>query len=323
LNLLRVKNVSVEYKTWSNKIAALRNISFDLNTNEILGVLGESGSGKSTLALTIMRALPKNAEVVNGEILYKDKDLLKLDDNELSSIRWKEISIIPQNSMNALSPVHRIGDQLYDIIKLHNHNIEKRDALKIIEEKLAISNIDKSVIDKYPHQLSGGMRQRVLVAASLLCEPKVIIADEPTTGLDVVTQYQILRELKELQNKIGFSMIIISHDIAVISNVSQRILLMYNGQIVEEGLTQSIIEKPMHPYTQMLLEVQLMISENKRRNIKNAVEKYNTSSSSGENSFGCPFYSRCPYANQKCEKENPKLIEVNEKHSVACFLYER
>ncbi|MBO3801149.1 MAG: ABC transporter ATP-binding protein [Thermoproteota archaeon] len=320
MSLLEVCKVSVEYKTWNSKIEALNDVSFSLSHNEILGILGESGSGKSTLALTIMKALPKNAKVRNGKIIYKDKDLLNLSESMLNSIRWKEISIVPQNSMNSLSPVHKIGDQLYDILKLHNPSIEKKEALEIIKEKLTISNLGENIVDKYPHQLSGGMRQRVLIATSLLCEPKIILADEPTTGLDVVTQYQILKELKELQDKIKFSMIIISHDISVIVNISQRVLVMYNGQVVEEGKTQSILEEPMHPYTKALFEVQLMVGRIKKEDLK-IVEKQDNKIQNFENFSGCVFYFRCPFATQRCKNENPRLTKVKNEHSVACFLY--
>ncbi len=323
MSLLEIDNISVEYETLSGRIVALSEVSFSLNNNEILGILGESGSGKSTLALTIMRALPRNAKVKAGRIMYRGRDLLSLSESELNAIRWKEISMIPQNSMNALSPVHRIGEQLYDILRLHSPGIRKKEAMEVIREKLAIANLDESVLNMYPHQLSGGMRQRVLIAASLLYEPKIILADEPTTGLDVVTQYQILRELRDLQRERGFSMMIISHDISVISNISHRTVVMYNGRVAEIGPTSSVVEKPLHPYTQMLLEVQLEIGKEARGGTynKTSLRHRKPTSLSPEPSMGCPFAQRCPFAEERCRVKTPSLVNVGDERYVSCFLY--
>lgn len=320
MSLLELSNVSVKYNSGKESIAALSNVSFTLHHNEILGILGESGSGKSTLALTIMRSLPRNAKIISGRIMFNDKNLIDLPEQELNSIRWKEISIVPQNSMNSLSPVHKIGSQLKDLLLLHKPKLSDEEVQSIIKEKFKLANIDEQVLNKYPHQLSGGMRQRVLIAASLLCDPKIVLADEPTTGLDVVTQYQILKELKNLQSQKNFSMAVISHDISVVSNISQRIVVFYGGRVVEEGATNLIIENPLHPYTRTLLEVQLEIST-KSSHISTLSQKMLVHNSSFENLGSCPFIHRCPYAKEGCKLEAPKLKEVNKNQKVACFLY--
>lgn len=322
--MLKLNEISVEYSLGKTSILALSNVSFSLNPKEILGILGESGSGKSTLALTIMRSLPKNAKIVSGEVIFKERNLLNLPEDELNAIRWKKISIVPQNSMNALSPVHRIRDQLRDILLLHEPELEEKEAISIMKEKLKLANISEDVLDKFPHQLSGGMRQRVLIAASLLCNPEVVIADEPTTGLDVVTQYQILKELKSLQSKKGFSMMIISHDISVISNTSHRIVVMYGGKVVEIGPSNLIVEKPLHPYTQMLLEVQMEIgkkTQDRFHNVARFNKLHKSSNTNFEHYSGCPFIQRCPFAMERCKVEDPPLLKVNNDRYVSCFLF--
>lgn len=326
MNLLELNEISVEYQLGKNDILALSNVSFSMYPKEILGILGESGSGKSTLALTIMRALPKNARIIGGEVIFNGKNLLNLSEDELNSIRWKEISIIPQNSMNSLSPVHKIRDQLRDILLLHEPKLDEKEVINIMEEKLRLANISEDVLDKFPHQLSGGMRQRILIAASLLCNPELIIADEPTTGLDVVTQYQILKELKNLQSAKGFSMMIISHDISVISNTSHRTVVMYGGKVVEIGPSDSVVESPLHPYTRMLLEVQMEISKKTQNELHSRTNFNKLHKSVGVNfthHSGCPFVQRCPFATEKCKTEAPTLLKVNNDHYVSCFLFNK
>ncbi|MGB9896008.1 MAG: ABC transporter ATP-binding protein [Thermoproteota archaeon] len=326
MSLLKLNEISVKYQLGKNDILALSNVSFSLYPKEILGILGESGSGKSTLALTVMRALPKNARIIGGEVIFNGKNLLNLSEDELNTIRWKKISIIPQNSMNSLSPVHKIRDQLRDILLLHEPKLDEKEAINIMKEKLRLANISEEVLDKFPHQLSGGMRQRILIAASLLCNPEIIIADEPTTGLDVVTQYQILKELKNLQSAVGFSMMIISHDISVISNTSHRIVVMYGGKVVEIGPSNLVVENPLHPYTQMLLEVQMEISK-KTQNILHNRASFNKLHKSVDVNFvhysSCPFVQRCPFAIEKCKTESPTLLKVNDERYVSCFLFSR
>jgi len=315
MNLLRVEDLSVSYVTERGELKALSEVFLELSEGEILGVLGESGSGKSTLAYSVLRMLPPNAKIIKGKVIFEGKDLLRLSEEELSKIRGKRLTLIPQNSMNALSPVHKIGDQLADVLVKHE-GLSKREALKVVKEKLRIAKLSEDVTNRYFHELSGGMRQRVMTAMSLLTDPKLIIADEPTTGLDVIVQYQLLRELKSLQRKLGFSMMIISHDVSVIAKISDFVMVLYGGRVLECGDVISVFKGPKSPYTQLLLA--------SFPDISSPVEKITEIPGSPpdliEPPEGCIFHPRCPYATEACRRKEPPLVRVGEGHYARCHL---
>lgn len=258
--LLELKDINITYKTDNEDVQAVKQANLSINKQDALGIVGESGSGKTTLAMGILRLLPDNAEI-NGEILYKDIDILKLNEKELNELRWKEIAVVFQKSMNALSPVHRIGSQLEDVYKLHNDERDKTRIKNHIIEKLALVNLPERVYDSYPYELSGGMMQRVSIALSLVCDSDLLIFDEATTALDVVVQNQILEEIMDLEEKLNVTRIMITHDISVVASTCNKVVVMKNGEIVEAGLVEDVLLNPQHAYTQKLLGSSLELKE--------------------------------------------------------------
>ncbi len=314
MSLLEIRDLSVRYITKKGQVKALNDVSLNLEKGEVLGILGESGSGKTTLAYSILRILPPNARIVSGEILFDGVNLLKLSERRMNRIRWRRISIIFQNAMSALSPVHTIGSQLLDVIIAHRRRTPREKALKIIAEKLRIAGLNESILNRYIHELSGGMRQRVLIAMSLLLDPELVIADEPTTGLDVILQYQILKELKGLQEKLRLSMMVISHDVSVIANMSDKVLVLYGGWMMEYGDAVEVFHNPMNPYTLMLLRSQPDIRKPRSKIVEipgNPPDLVNPPK-------GCIFHPRCPLARDVCRSKEPELIEVYPGHMTRC-----
>ncbi|MCD6508815.1 MAG: ABC transporter ATP-binding protein [Thermoprotei archaeon] len=314
MSLLEVRDLSVRYHTKKGDVKALNNIWFRLERGKVLGVLGESGCGKTTLAYSIVRILPPNARITSGSILFDGVNLLELSERKMNRVRWKRISIIFQNAMSALSPVHTIGSQLLDVIYTHNRKMTKRKALELIEEKLKIAGLNTSILKRYIHELSGGMRQRVLIAMSLLFNPELVIADEPTTGLDVVLQYQILKEIKSLQEKLGLSMMVISHDVSVVANMSDEVLVLYGGRMMEYGDAFEVFHNPMNPYTYLLLRSQPDIRKPRSKIVEIPGNPPNLISPPN----GCIFHPRCPLAKDICQKEEPNLVEVSKNHFTRC-----
>jgi len=316
--LLEVRNLSIKYRTPNGEVKALNNLSFTLDKGEILGFLGESGSGKSTLAYAIMGILPSNAKITSGQIIFNGVDLLKASERKLSRIRGKRIALIPQNSMSALSPVHKIGDQMVDVLRTHMRISTKR-ALRIIKKKLRIARLSSDVTEKYFHELSGGMRQRVMIAMSLLTNPDIIIADEPTTGLDVIVQYQILRELKELQRKLGLSIIIISHDVSVIAYMSTKVAVLYGGYLFEYGSSEEVFRSSKNPYTMLLLRSHPDVKSGRREIMEIPGSPPNMLNPPP----GCVFHPRCPFAEDLCKEKVPPLREVSDGHLSRCYFIEK
>lgn len=251
-SLLEIKNVNITYKVKEGDVYAVKDASLILNESDALGIVGESGSGKSTLAMSILRLLPKNADV-KGEILYKGKDILKLDEKELNKLRWKEIAVVFQKSMNSLSPVHRVGDQLEDIYRLHGELKDKKEIKEHIIRILEMVNLPERVYGSYPYELSGGMMQRVSIALSLICDSSLLIFDEATTALDVVVQKQILDVIMDLEEKLNLTRIMITHDISVVSSTCNKIVVMKQGEIVEAGHVEDVLLNPQHDYTKELI----------------------------------------------------------------------
>jgi len=319
--VLKVQNLKMYYYMEDGQfVRAVDGISFSVFKGRTLGIVGESGCGKSSLAMTLIRILPANAKIVDGSIEILTErgyvDITKLSESELRSrIRWKYISIIPQGAMNALNPFIKIGDQIVEAILLHE-NISRREAEERAKNLLKYVNIDPSRFDSYPHELSGGQRQRVVIAMALATYPKVIIADEPTTALDVITQAQVIKLLKDLQAKFNFGLLFITHDLSLIAQVADYVAVMYAGKIVEYGPLDKVYNEPLHPYTKALLEaIPRLYGEKKRlRGIPGTPPDLRNPPP------GCRFHPRCPYADEICKKEEPELRNVGEGRLVACHL---
>lgn len=312
--LLSIKNENVIYKVKNKNIHAVNNVSFDIEPQDSLGIVGESGSGKSTLALSILRLLPKKIARVNGEIIFEDKNLLDLSEDELRDIRWKEISVVFQKSMNSLSPIHKIGSQMSDIYMLHNKTASKAEVKTKMTELLELVNLPPRIYTMYQHELSGGMMQRVSIALSLMHNPKLIIMDEATTALDVITQGQILDEITELEKRLNIARIMITHDMSVVANTCKKIAVMYAGYLVEFGYVKDVISNPKHPYTQGLLKSfpTLKGERGVLRGISGSLPDLSVQHE------GCIFESRCTERSEACRKEKPGTVILENGRMVMC-----
>lgn len=318
--ILEVKNLTTSFKTERGVMKAIDGINFRVNANEILGIVGESGCGKSVTCQSIMRLYDeKYTAILRGEILFKGENLLKYSERKMQSIRGDEISMVFQDALSALNPVMRVGDQIMEAIRLHNKGISKQEARERALNILKLVGIPayKERFSQYPHELSGGMRQRVMIAIALVCTPSVLIADEPTTALDVTIQAQILSLITKLKEETGASIILITHDLAVVSETCDRVIVMYLGQIVEEADAQEIFSNPKHPYTKGLMQSIPQMTEQKPERlyaIRGTVPLLN------QIGQGCRFADRCEYACERCRKEMPQLQELENGHTVRCFL---
>jgi len=318
---LCVNNLSVSFSGDNGKVIAVDNVSFTIEKGKILGVIGESGCGKSTLALSIMQLLPERiSKIEQGEILFNGEDLSKFKESQLENLRGNEISMIFQEPMTSLNPLFKIGRQIGEPLKIHKHLCGRALKEKVIEilKTVHIPNPEK-IYDAYPHNLSGGMRQRVMIAMALSCEPEILIADEPTTALDVTIQAEILFLLKKLNKKANTSILFITHDLSVVAEVCDEIMVLYGGKVVEQSDVYELFDNPKHPYTLGLLESQPHRGENGKPlpSIQGMVPSLSNMPS------GCRFSTRCSKKFcEKCEKENPPLFNVNDNHKVACWLYD-
>ena len=318
--ILEVKNLTTSFKTERGVMKAIDGINFRVNANEILGIVGESGCGKSVTCQSIMRLYDEKYTVIlRGEILFKGENLLKYSGRKMQSIRGDEISMVFQDALSALNPVMRAGDQIMEAIKLHNKGISKQEARERALNILKLVGIPayKERFSQYPHELSGGMRQRVMIAIALVCKPSVLIADEPTTALDVTIQAQILSLITKLKEETGASIILITHDLAVVSETCDRVIVMYLGQIVEEADAREIFSNPKHPYTKGLMQSIPQMTEQKPERlyaIRGTVPLLN------QIGQGCRFADRCEYVCERCRKEMPQLQELENGHTVRCFL---
>jgi len=315
--LLSVQNLSTYYKTLSGYVRAVEDVSFDLEKGEALGLAGESGCGKTTTALSILRLLPSNGEIVKGKIIFKGEDLVTMSESELrDKIRWKGISLIFQGAMNALNPVYNIEYQIVEAIRVHEPKVSKKEAKERVRKLFELVGLDPSRVKNYPHEFSGGMRQRAMIAMALACNPDILIADEPGTALDVIVQAQVLKLMKSLKEKLNLSVIMITHDLSIISETCEKLAVMYAGNLVELGDVVTMFKKPLHPYTQGLISAFPDIKEKKR--------KMESIPGSPPNLLkpppGCRFHPRCKYAMEICRKEPPQLKEVEKGHFVACHL---
>ena len=317
MDLLDIRNLRTHYLTPFGAVKAIEDVSFKLRKGVALGLAGESGCGKTTIALSIMRILPYPGKVLEGEILFKGTDILKLDESELRKVRWKGISTVFQGAMASLNPLFKVGRQIADPIMIHE-DVKKEEAYARADELLELVGIDKSRANNYPWELSGGMRQRVMVAMGLACNPEVIIADEPTTALDVIVAHQVMELIKDLREKLDLSMMLITHDISVIAQTCDELAVMYAGKLVELSDVDTMFESPLHPYTDALISAFPSIKGEKRQ-LKSIV---GTPPDLINPPPGCKFNPRCPYAQEICRTVEPELKRIGDNHSVACHFWE-
>jgi peptide/nickel transport system ATP-binding protein len=314
-NLLEIKNLCVDYVSPNGVARAVNNVSLSIAPGETLGIAGESGCGKSTLAFAISRLHKAPALISEGEILYKGQDVLKMNDKQLRDFRWNDVSVVFQSAMNSLNPVITIGEQLTDVILAHKP-VTKEQAYDKAAELLEIVGIHRDRLASFPHQLSGGMRQRVVIAVALALEPKLIIMDEPTTALDVVVEREILNELYDLKTRLGFSILFISHDLSLMGEISDRIGVMYAGNLIELGDAKTVFGSPDHPYTKGLIASFPTIHGPKERLYGIPGNPVNLL----QIPQGCNFQARCNDCFTPCTQGEPKLKMTKPGHQVACHL---
>lgn len=317
--ILEVKDLETTFFSDDGKVAAVDHISFSIREGEILAIVGESGCGKSVTSLSIMGLVPSPpGKITNGEILLNGKDLTTLNEKEMRAIRGNELAMIFQEPMTSLNPLFTIGNQLMEAILIHNKKWSKKQAKERALEIMKLVGLPRSeeLINEYPHQLSGGMRQRVMIAMALLCDPKVLIADEPTTALDVTIQAQILKLMKELNERLNTAVLMITHDLGVVAETCERVVVMYAGQIVEEAPVLEIFQNPQHPYTKGLIQSvpDMRYKKDSLYSIPGNVPK------PGSIKQGCRFAPRCEFAFDRCFAENPALYETSATHVSRCFL---
>lgn len=315
MKLLDVENLTTYYKLKEGYVRACENVSLHLKRGEALGLVGESASGKTTAALSLVKLLPDNAQVMAGSIKINGRDISGSTEAELRQIRWKEIAIIFQGAMNALNPVRRVGDQIVEAMRIHDRLSEK-EACRRTAELFEKVEIDPGRVREYPHEFSGGMRQRVMIAMAITCNPKIVIGDEPTTALDVMVQAQVLQLLESLRREIKMGMILITHDLSVVGETCDRVAVMYAGHIVEDGPTEKVFSDPAHPYTRALIAA-----------FPNIEGKRSLASSIPGNPpnllyppAGCRFHERCREALAKCREQVPSLTDLSGGHRASCHL---
>jgi peptide/nickel transport system ATP-binding protein len=315
--LLEVRDLYVEYETPRGPVRACDGVSFTITQGEVFGLAGESGSGKSTIAHAMMRLLHPPAVITGGEVLFNGVDVLEMPQERLEAFRWNDMSMVFQSAMNSLNPVTTIGQQISDVLITHK-NISKQEAWDRSEELLKIVGIERRRIKSYPHELSGGMRQRAVIAIALALEPPLMILDEPTTALDVVVQKDIMQQIEQLKEQMGFSILFITHDLSLMVEFSTRIAIMYAGQIVELAPARELFDDPLHPYTQGLMNSFPSLTGPRRKlsGIGGAPPDMVAPPS------GCRFHPRCDRCKPMHTQVMPKLIEVKKNHFVACHLYE-
>ena len=314
--MLEIRNLKTYYYMENGVVKAVDDVSFKIPTGKVVGLAGESGSGKTTIAMSIMRLLPSNGKIVDGEIILDDEiDLTKVDERYMrEKIRWKKIAIIFQGAMNALNPVLNVGDQIVEAILAHE-NVSREEAWQRTKQLFEEVGLDPDRIRHYPHEFSGGMRQRVMIAMALACNPSLVIADEPTTALDVTIQAEIIDLLLDLQKAYNLSVLLISHDLSVMAQMSHHIAILYGGKLMEYGDAVSIFKKPRHPYTQGLISSLPSVSRTKKE--RKLVAIPGSPPDLLNPPAGCPFNPRCPIAKDICYKEMPTLEKVDGSY-VAC-----
>ena len=313
--LLEVNKLNIRYQTQDGEIHAVADVSFEVFSNEVFGIAGESGCGKSTLIKGIMRLLPENAKIDASTIKYKDQDIDCMRESVFrEEVLWKQISLVPQSAMNSLNPVYKVGEQIVEAIQAHTSQ-GKKEARERVAELFDVVGLQSELMDSFPHEFSGGMRQRAMIAMALAIDPGLIVMDEPTTGLDVLVQERILRRIREIRKQIRSSIILITHDIAVIAEMSDRIAVMYGGRIMEQAKSLDLFESPCHPYTLGL--------KNAFPSINNLDQELISIPGSPPSllglQVGCPFEARCPFSSERCKNDIPEVVVKEKFHEVSCF----
>ncbi len=313
--MLEAEHLTIGYRTRKGILRAVEDVSFSLEKGGSLGFVGESGCGKTTIGMALMGLLPENGKIFGGRIRFKGRDIASLPLAEQRKIRWKEIAMIFQAAMNALNPVQRVGDQIAEAIRLHEPGVGREEADSRVESLFSLVGIPAERIRNYPHQYSGGMKQRAIIAMALACRPEIIVADEPTTALDVIVQAQILKEIRRVREELNVGILFISHDIAVVAEVCRHIAVMYAGQIVEQGTRGEVFQTPAHPYTRALLDAYLTIDK------EDAVLPEPLPGESPElvkPPPGCRFCKRCDRVEPGCRDEAPQWVRLTQTHRVLC-----
>ena len=315
-SILKVKNLSIGFNFLDGFVEAVHGVSFELGKGETLAIVGESGCGKTISTMSVLRLLPENSKITSGEVYYDGQNLLNLTEKQMQKIRGKKIALIPQDPMTSLNPLYTVGNQLLEIIELHQ-GVKGKEAERLAVDALERVKIPdaKEKLKSYPHEFSGGMKQRVIIAMALACRAEIIIADEPTTALDVTVQAQIMDLLKEVKEKNNLSMILITHDLGIVSQYADKIAVMYAGHIVEFATKEILFKNPKHPYTRALLKVILDINSTHIETIEGQPPAIT------EKIAGCPFYPRCKNSMNICQKEYPQRKLFTDGSAVDCWLY--
>ena len=313
--LLEVTDLSVDYLTEAADVRAVDRVSFTVEPREFLGIVGESGCGKSTLLFAVAQLLSPPGEVVGGKVVFRGRDMVRLNRNELQHMRWRDYSVVMQSAMNALNPMKSIGAQFKDTLQAHG-TTSKEDIQQRSTEVLNLVGIDAAHLASYPHQLSGGMRQRAMIAMALLFTPQLVIMDEPTSALDVVAQRSLMSKIRDLQRSLGFAVIFVTHDMSVVSRYSDRVIVMYAGQVAEAAPTEAIFERPQHPYTRGLMDAFPSIRGPRRK----LAGIPGSPPDLARPPRGCRFHPRCPEVMPECLTRAPELVPVGDA-SVRCLLY--
>lgn len=316
-HILTVNNLNVTYVNSNRRVMAVRDVSFSIDKGDSLGIVGESGSGKSTMAMALLRLHPKGTEI-SGEAMFEGKNLLTISNEEMNELRWMKIAVVFQKAMNSLSAVHRISEQIEDIYRVHCPQATSEEIKQKALELLKLVNLPERVYHLYPHEMSGGMLQRVAIAISLLHSPQLLIFDEATTALDVVTQGQILREIVEMEKTLSTTRMMITHDMSVVATTCNKVAVMYAGELMEFGLVKDVLTHPYHPYTQGLQgSFPSLKGENKTLT---SIPGFLPDLSKERK--GCVFAPRCAYATERCRNERPPMIKTGESGAAACWLCE-
>jgi peptide/nickel transport system ATP-binding protein len=312
--LLSVEDLTVQYATRRGIFNAVDGVSFTLNRGESLGILGESGCGKSTLAMSLLRLLPENGKITGGRIFFDDVDLLPVDEELMRRYRWNRIAMVFQSAMNSLDPIYRVRDQITEALELHK-SVTGKEARHRVNELFETVGVDTAFADRFPHEFSGGMKQRAVIAMALACDPDLLIADEPTTALDVIVQDRVVGELREIQKRMGMSMIYISHDTGVIAEITDKVAVMYAGRIVEMGDTLDVFQSPAHPYTRALLSSVPGVTGERQELVPLAGSPPDLI----EPPDGCRFHPRCPAVTEVCSRIAPRPEERGREHWASCW----